>query len=107
MPTLDPTLFSDVADALGISSPVLVEKDYYAVQLLNIINKLSFDGYQLVFAGGTCLAKAHKNTYRMSEDVDIKLVPSSEILAQSNTRQRQFRRYIHQAILSAIGSSDY
>lgn len=107
MPSFDPTLFSDVADALGISSPVLVEKDYYAVQLLNIINNLSFDGYQLVFTGGTCLAKAHKNTYRMSEDVDIKLVPSSEILAQSHTRQRQFRRDIHQAILSAINSSDY
>lgn len=32
MSAFDSTLFSDVADALGISSPVLVEKDYYAVQ---------------------------------------------------------------------------
>ena len=27
MPPFEPTLFSDVADALSISSPVLVEKD--------------------------------------------------------------------------------
>lgn len=29
---IDPGLFPDVADALGIDSPSIVEKDVYAVQ---------------------------------------------------------------------------
>lgn len=32
------------------------------------------DGIQLVFAGGTCLSKAHGLIDRMSEDIDIKVV---------------------------------
>lgn len=31
--------------------------------------------FTLVFGGGTCLARAHKLTQRMSEDIDFKIVP--------------------------------
>jgi predicted nucleotidyltransferase component of viral defense system len=34
------------------------------------------DGIQLIFAGGTCLSKAHGLINRMSEDIDIKVVLS-------------------------------
>ena len=36
----DTSLFSDVADALGIAHPAIVEKDYYAVQLLKLLSTL-------------------------------------------------------------------
>lgn len=36
-----------------------------------------FDTHQLVFAGGTALAKSGVILNRMSEDVDIKLVPNA------------------------------
>jgi len=107
MSTFDASLFADVADALGISSPAIVEKDYYAVQLLVELSALSFEGYALVFSGGTCLAKAYQATYRMSEDVDIKMVPSPEILALSNNQQRQRRREVYHAICKLIESSAY
>lgn len=32
------------------------------------------DGIHLVFAGGTCLSKAHRLIDRMSEDIDIKVI---------------------------------
>jgi len=32
------------------------------------------DGIKLIFAGGTCLAKAHAVVNRMSEDIDVKVV---------------------------------
>lgn len=102
----DPSLFSDVADALGIAHPAIVEKDYYAIQLLRILSTLETPGYTLVFAGGTCLAKVHHNTWRMSEDIDIKLVPDEETLAHSRERQRQLRRELHQQIISLIQKSD-
>lgn len=71
---IDPELFPDVADALGIDSPAIVEKDAYAIELLRLLSQLQFENFILVFAGGTSLAKAHRNIFRMSEDIDIKLV---------------------------------
>ena len=65
---IDPGMFPDVADALGIDSPAIVEKDVYAVQLLNLLSTLHSEAFELVFAGGTSLAKAHHKLFRMSED---------------------------------------
>jgi len=73
MKAFDASVFLDVADALGISSPAIVEKDYWATQLLREISQLKPRGFQFVFSGGTCLAKAHQNTFRMSEDIDIQM----------------------------------
>lgn len=102
MTSIDPMLFADVADVLSISNPVIVEKDYYAILLLKELSLLHCDDYQLVFAGGTCLTKVHQNTYRMSEDIDIKLVASNEALSKSHSMQRQNRKIIHQRILSML-----
>ncbi len=66
----------EVADIFGISHPAIVEKDYYVVQLLKILETVKIPGYQLIFSGGTCLEKVHKIIFWMSEDVDIKLVES-------------------------------
>ena len=105
MSTVDSSLFLDIADALGISSPAIVEKDYWATQLLKEISQLTPEGFRLVFSGGTCLAKAHQNTFRMSEDIDIKMIPNAATLAQSKNQQRQLRRNIHQLILNIISDS--
>ena len=106
MKTVDTSLFLDIADALGISSPAIVEKDYWATQLLKEISELTPKGYQLVFSGGTCLAKAHQNTFRMSEDIDIQMIPHPETATLANNQQRQLRRDIHQLILNIIEDSD-
>lgn len=82
---IDPKLFPDVADALGIDSPAIVEKDVYAVQLLSLLSGLRSEIFELVFAGGTSLAKAHRKLFRMSEDIDIKLVTRDEV-AESMSR---------------------
>ncbi|EQB99908.1 hypothetical protein B738_14432 [Photorhabdus temperata subsp. temperata M1021] len=39
-------LFSDVADALGIGSVSIVEKDYYVVELLRLLQPLVFDTHK-------------------------------------------------------------
>ena len=107
MQEIDPSLFADVADALNIKNPAIIEKDYYAVQLLKELSPLSFESYDFVFAGGTCLAKAYQNTYRMSEDIDIKLVPSNTLSNTSRDKKRQKRRDIQEAVLSIINSSPH
>ena len=72
----DSSLFADVADTLGLGNPATVEKDYYVVQLLTLIDKVSTPYHQIIFSGGTALAKSSIKTHRMSEDVDLKIVPN-------------------------------
>ena len=106
MSAVDISLFSDVAKVLR-NDPAIIEKDYWVTQCLSILSKLEITGYQLVLSGGTCLAKAHCNTFRMSEDIDIKLVPLDTTLCLSQSRQRQLKRVVQQAVIHAIAQSTY
>jgi predicted nucleotidyltransferase component of viral defense system len=103
---IDQSLFADVADILGIAYPAIVEKDYFAVQLLKIISSIEIDEYQFIFSGGTCLSKAYTNTYRMSEDLDLKLIPKEGTLRLSRTKQRESRGEIRKCIKKLIEDSD-
>ncbi|CDG97207.1 conserved hypothetical protein [Xenorhabdus bovienii str. puntauvense] len=99
-------LFPDVADALGIESVTIVEKDHYIVELLRLLQPLAFDTHQLVFAGGTALSKAGISLNRMSEDVDIKLVPVADFSQQYSRNQRKnVRKDIIQVITETIIAS--
>ncbi|EFH2856431.1 nucleotidyl transferase AbiEii/AbiGii toxin family protein [Escherichia coli] len=99
-------LFPDVADALGIESVAIVEKDYYIVELLRLLQPLAFDTHQLVFAGGTALSKAGISLNRMSEDVDIKLVPIAGFSLQYSRNQRKnIRKGIIKTITETIVAS--
>lgn len=104
--SINPSLYTDVADTLGIAHPAIVEKDYYAIQLLKLLSTFETPNYQLVFAGGTCLAKAHQNTYRMSEDIDIKLAPTEAVSAKSRTEQRRLRRELHIQLQALLEGSE-
>ena len=46
----------------------LIEKDYFCTVLLAYLSGAA--GNELVFKGGTCLAKVHSELYRLSEDLD-------------------------------------
>lgn len=63
-------LFQESAARLGVSSAIIVEKDFWVSWLL----KQVFDGAQseaMVFKGGTSLSKAFQLIKRFSEDCDI------------------------------------
>lgn len=103
---IDPGLFPDVADALGIESPAIVEKDAYAVQLLSLLSGLHSARFTLVFAGGTSLAKAHRNLFRMSEDIDIKLVAREGVAEEmSRTALKAARKAVLADITQLIHES--
>ena len=100
------TLFPDVADALGIESVAIIEKDYYIVGLLRLLQPLAFDTHQLVFAGGTALSKAGISLNRMSEDVDIKLVPVADFSRQySRSQRKNIRKGIIRLIIETMTAS--
>ncbi len=51
--------------------PLLIEKDYFCTVLLMYL--AGSDCSNLVFKGGTCLAKVHAGFYRLSEDLDFSI----------------------------------
>jgi predicted nucleotidyltransferase component of viral defense system len=63
----------------------LIEKDYFCTVLLEHLAAVT--GGQLVFKGGTCLAKVHADFYRLSEDLDF-VVPMP-IDASRSERSKQ------------------
>lgn len=71
-------LVEDVAAELGINEPSLVEKDFHVVQALSLLADHHSPNFELVFAGGTCLSKTFASLQRMSEDVDLKVLPTEE-----------------------------
>ena len=96
---IDSSLFLDVSHALGMGNPAIVEKDYYVVALLKVLSELSSDTHSLVFSGGTALAKSGIKTHRMSEDVDIKIIPKDLLAEVSKTQKRKARRELHYLIM--------
>lgn len=104
---IDSSLFVDVADAIGLGNPAIVEKDYYVVQLLRLISVLELEYHQMIFTGGTALAKSAIKTYRMSEDIDIKLIPNQAFCnLTSRSAKRKARQLIKQHIESLIAQND-
>lgn len=72
---LDNSLLQQIAettDLLGLH-PAIIEKDYYVTKIINSLADISDEKFELIFCGGTCLAKAHKIVQRMSEDIDFKI----------------------------------
>lgn len=105
MPELT-SLFPDVADALDIESVAIVEKDYFVVDLLRLLKEIKPETHTLVFAGGTVLSKAGISLNRMSEDIDIKLVPTENFMQNGRDKRRKIRKEIVQIITDVIHNSD-
>ena len=71
-------LVEDVAAELGINEPSLVEKDFHVVRVLSLLAQYPSPYFELIFAGGTCLSKILPSLRRMSEDVDLKVLPTEQ-----------------------------
>ncbi len=103
---IDSSLFLDISDTLGMGNPAIVEKDYYVVALLKVLSELQSNTHSLVFSGGTAIAKSGIKTFRMSEDVDIKIIPKELLVNSSRTQKIKARRELHHLVVEIISSSD-
>lgn len=68
-------------------SEFALEKDFIVTDVLQAISKINNEKFNLVFCGGTCLSKAYGLLERISEDVDIKLVPKPGVVLNANQRR--------------------
>ena len=63
-------IFEQTAHKKGISSPLIIEKDFWVCVLLNYLFSLQ-PRPRLIFKGGTSLSKAYNLIERFSEDIDV------------------------------------
>ena len=95
---LTAALCSDVAAALGLPHPGLVEKDFHVVRALRALGAVESKGASLVFGGGTSLCRAFRLIERMSEDIDLRIV-SREALSQGE--RKAFRGKVTECLVAA------
>jgi hypothetical protein len=82
----DPALFRETVRFTAAETGFmarLIEKDYFCTVLLEHLAGVARD---LVFKGGTCLAKVHTNFYRLSEDLDFAISTSFQATRGDRTR---------------------
>ncbi len=95
-PTLEELI--EVSEHFGLPSPALAEKDWHVVKALAAIAAADTAPFTLVFGGGTALSRAHGLIRRMSEDIDLKIVPKN-LATRGNLRK--LRKTITDALLGA------
>lgn len=96
--------FREVQAYFRLPSVGLVEKDLHVVRAIAALATIDAAPFDLVFAGGTALARAHRLVRRMSEDVDFKIVPKAAApVSRSMLRQRlrTLRDQVTQALQTA------
>ncbi|MDK2616824.1 nucleotidyl transferase AbiEii/AbiGii toxin family protein [Vibrio vulnificus] len=98
--------FLEVSDALELGNPAIIEKDFWVVALLAELAKVSPEYHQMVFSGGTALAKSNVKILRMSEDVDIKLIPNQAFDELSRAKKKAVRKAWFNEIEQAITHSE-
>lgn len=70
-------IFELLSNQLGIGA-AFVEKDWHVTRVIKIIAGLQYEHFQIIFTGGTALAKAHDLLQRFSEDVDFRVITLPE-----------------------------
>ena len=70
-------LTKDIIDAVSLETgiaPSYIEKDWYLVSVLSLIQQSNNSDVKVVFAGGTSLSKGYDLIHRFSDDVDFSIV---------------------------------
>jgi len=100
---IDETVF-----ALGsVIREGVVEKDFYVTKIIHAISDLNHDYYNLVFQGGTCLAKAYKVIPRMSEDCDFRIEIKTSVTTLSKTKARNKLKEFRDEIIKLLEASGF
>ncbi len=84
----------------GFARPAPIEKDWHVVRAMNALLGVNAAPFRFVFAGGTCLARAHLLIRRMSEDVDFKVVPIGDTLVSNNALRGQLRTLRQRVVIA-------
>jgi hypothetical protein len=91
---------------LGISQ-FAVEKDVYVTKAISVVNSVSHEQFDLVFQGGTCLAKAHQIIHRMSEDCDFRIRSKTKEPGKSKEIKRKTLRDFRRKLITVLKENEF
>lgn len=100
------TQVKTVAERTGLNDFV-IEKDWYVTEAIGIVSNIENDLYDLVFQGGTSLAKAHGIIERMSEDCDFRIRLKSTNENQSKTFRRKILREFRHDLVTGLRAGGF
>jgi predicted nucleotidyltransferase component of viral defense system len=89
-----------VAGALGIREGY-VEKDWHVAQVLKALQTVDYNGFHLVFGGGTSLSKAYGLIKRFSEDIDLRVSSATKLPPLTGQHPKKFRHAVEGALEEA------
>ncbi len=89
-------------EQLGLQEPYVVEKDWHITKAIEALMQVRDENFQLVFHGGTALAKAHKLIRRMSEDCDFRILYKNSKKLENNKSQRGLLREYRQRLTDVL-----
>ncbi|MFN7096565.1 MAG: nucleotidyl transferase AbiEii/AbiGii toxin family protein [Gammaproteobacteria bacterium] len=95
-------LITETADILNLDSFAVIEKDFYVTQAIHALSDIQNEYFNLVFQGGTALAKAHKIIDRMSEDCDFRIHASEAWQQKNSSQQRNILRDFRYDAMSCL-----
>jgi predicted nucleotidyltransferase component of viral defense system len=98
--------FLDAQNHFGLPTLALVKKDWQVLRALKAVSTVDASPFRLVFAGGTCLARAHRLVRRMSEDVDFKVVRVG-VQPESNNKLRLELRALRDQVTAALQAAGF
>lgn len=108
---LDPDTFKELisitSERLKLPQPYVIEKDYYLTQAISLVTQIENEAFELVFQGGTCLAKAHRIIKRMSEDCDFRIRMKSSASLMSKETKRKTLRLFRREIVSTLHNNGF
>jgi len=88
-------------------TPALLEKDIHVTDALIALMQIEHPTLSLVFCGGTSLSKAYGMIERMSEDIDLKVVPRDQNISRSALKRDLSNLKVHvTTVLSGIGLAE-
>ncbi len=88
-------------------SRFVIEKDLYVTQAISIVSNISHELYDLVFQGGTSLAKAHRIIERMSEDCDFRVRFKDTTAKHSKEFKRKALRQFRHELVHALSQNGF
>lgn len=99
-------LIAITKNELGISE-FAIEKDFYVTKAVHALSEINDASFQLIFQGGTCLAKAHQLVRRMSEDCNFRISSLPSLNQFSQQARRNSLRSFRKKILTAISDAGF
>ena len=106
MDDLTKKALQETREALNLSQFV-IEKDYHVTKAIHVLSEIKNDYYELVFQGGTSLAKGHRIIERMSEDCDFRIRATLETQDLSKEAKRRKLRAFRREITQILTDTDY